>query len=98
MNEAKLWVKLIKKQKIKLDAVAPCQDDDWHEALSVACRALDISVPVILPRHERDWGEFKLTRFNADDFIEAFPYDYMEIEYINLNKPRAMSNDPRNAV
>ena len=50
------------------------------------------------PRHERDWLEFKLIRFNEDDFMEAFPYDYMEIEYINLNKPRAMSDDHRNAV
>ena len=35
-----------------------------------------------LPRHQADWDEYAMTRFRAGDFIDAFPYDSMELSYI----------------
>ena len=48
----------------------------------MADSAGDGSEPAAVPRHQADWDEYALTRFNAGDFIDAFPYDSMELSYI----------------
>ena len=61
------------------------------------CHTLDLSVPVLLPRHLRDWGEFKQVRFVAGDFMDAVIFDRMEAEYFDEAHPRGQNKDPRNA-
>ncbi len=95
--QGKIWLRLMKHQKIKQDLVLPTHKDDWQEALILACHQLDISVPVILTRHLKDWAEFAQTRFLPDDFMDHFPFDRMEVEYFEEGKRPALSQDYRNA-
>ncbi|MBR6028104.1 MAG: hypothetical protein IKP40_03365 [Clostridia bacterium] len=92
-----LWVRVIRRHKIERQTVEPCAPEEVREALTEACRKLDLSAPVWLPRHERDWRDFSQTRFSPDDFMESVPFDRLEIELIDPDAPKKKSRDPRNA-
>ncbi|MDO5022509.1 MAG: hypothetical protein Q4E07_04125 [Eubacteriales bacterium] len=96
MESERLWVKLIKRNKIAKDLLVQITSGDWSGALSEACYKLDLSVPLVIDSHKKDWQEFNLARFMPDDFMDAFDYDRMEIEGIS-DESRPMSKDPRNA-
>lgn len=96
MEEGKLWIRLVKHNRIARDLVVPCQESAWEDALREGCHALDVSVPVLLPRHLRDWAEFKQMRFVPGDFMDAVAFDRMEAEYFDLAHPRGADRDPRN--
>lgn len=83
-----IWVRLMKKTKIEQDITLPSTYEDWRDTLEEACQALDISRPIILPRHERDWLAFSQVRFLPEHFVDAFPYDRMEVEYIDPDKKK----------
>ena len=79
---AGIWVKLVRHGRTERDVVVPCARQDWEDALTEACRQLDLQRPFILPRHGRDYEQFGLTRFTQEHFIEPVRFDRMEIEYI----------------
>lgn len=93
-----LWVRLIKKTRIVRDSVVPCPTGDWRPALELACRELDLSLPVALPSHERDWQEHGRMRFLAEHFMEGVSFDRMELESFDPDDrdTRRRSEDPRN--
>ncbi len=93
-----LWVRLIKKTKIMKDSVVDFPSEDWRPALEAACRELDLSLPITLPSHERDWADYGRTRFLAEHFMESVPFDRMEIESFDPDDKdtRRQSEDPRN--
>lgn len=93
-----LWVKLINKGKITEDTVAPCPDGDWQEALREACHQLDISVPITVPKHLRDWESSRQARFLPEHFMDGLRHDRVEIEYFDpeSDSPGRRSQDPRN--
>ncbi len=93
-----LWVRLMKKTRMTGDGVAPCPDGDWKKALADACRALDLPLPILLPKHEREWADHHATRFLPEHFMESVPFDRMEIEYFDPDDrdSRRRSDDPRN--
>ena len=76
-----LWVRLMKKTRILRDLTVPCAKEDWQEALGEACKQLDLSRPVLLRKHERDWEEFSQAHFLRGDFLEDVPFDRMEVEW-----------------
>lgn len=78
-----IWVKLIRHGKITHSHVEPCEPDAWEQALTEACRRLDVPKPVVMPRHERDYAQFHQARFLPDHFMETVPFDRMEVEYID---------------
>ena len=67
---------------------APCTYETWKEALDEVCHALDISRPLIIPRHERDWEQFGLTAFLPEHFVESVHFDKMELQYIDPDKKK----------
>jgi hypothetical protein len=83
-----LWVREIKRNKIRRDVVVPCALEAWTDALAQACHDLDLQVPVILPRHERDWQEFRQARFVAEHFLEDISFDRLEAEYFDPDEKR----------
>jgi hypothetical protein len=93
-----LWVRLVKKTRIVRDSVVDCPTGDWRPALAAACRELDLSLPITLPNHVRDWESHGRTRFLAEHFMEHVPFDRMEIEYFDPDDrdTRRRSDDPRN--
>ena len=83
-----LWVRVIRKNKIIESRTAPCTYETWQQALDDICHGLDISRPVILPRHERDWEQFGLTHFLPEHFLESVHFDKLELQYIDPDKKR----------
>lgn len=95
--QGKLWVRLIRHNKIVRDATLPCDVLRWEDALRDACHGMDLSAPILLPRHLRDWDQFKLMRFLPSDFMDAVAFDRMEAEYFEEGAPKRQDRDPRNA-
>ena len=78
-----IWVRLIRKNRIENSAHVECALSDWQSALDTACHQLDIPRPLLLPRHERDWAQFRQARFLKEHFVEDVPFDRMEVEFID---------------
>ncbi len=93
-----LWVKLIDKGRLAEDRVVPCPEGDWQEALREACHALDLSMPIIVPKHLRDWEGYRQARFLKEHFMDGLRHDRMEIEYFDPEAEGGArrSQDPRN--
>ena len=78
-----IWVREMKRNKIRRDIVVPCPEGDWEEALVAACHGLDISVPLVVPRHQRDFSDFRQLRFLPEHFLESVSFDRLELEYFD---------------
>lgn len=92
-----LWLRTIRHQRMDRQHVEPCNRDDPRQALEEACRKMDISQPIWLDKHTREWEEFGQTRFLPDDFLEAVDFQRMEIEFIDPDAKKKKSADYRNA-
>ena len=88
---AGIWVKLVKHGRTVRDVTVPCVRREWEEALTEACRQLDLQRPCVLPRHEKDFEEYGLTRFLPEHFLESVSFDRMEIEYIEPDSKKTKS-------
>jgi hypothetical protein len=86
-----LWVREIKRNKIRRDIVVPCPERDWLSSLTEACRSLDISVPLVVERHGRDFQAFSQLRFLPEHFMEAVGFDRLEAEYFDPEDKRAQA-------
>ena len=93
----KLWVRIIKKHRIAQQSVLALDGENVKDRLVEICHALDISVPLWLPKHEREFAEFHRTSFNQDHFMEHVSFDRMEVELFDETTGAHKSNDPRNA-
>lgn len=77
-----MWLRLMKNNRAKGDLTVACDFERPQFALREAMQKLDLSMPVWLSRHEKDWHTFSLTRFTAEHFLEAISFDRLEISYI----------------
>jgi hypothetical protein len=91
-----LWIRLIHRHRIERQTTVPCAHSEVLDALTDACRALDVPRPFFLPKNDREWEEFSQTAFGADNFIEHINFDKMEIELIDPDKKK--NNDRRNPL
>ncbi|MDL2224872.1 hypothetical protein LJC20_01505 [Eubacteriales bacterium OttesenSCG-928-M02] len=86
----RLWAMVKKRQRMVADVVLPLDEEDaLAEPLTRVCQKLDLERPVVLPKHERDMASFHRTAFKARDFIDAFPYDSLDIVEIIEKKEDA---------
>lgn len=92
-----LWVRTIRHHKIDRQTTAPCTRFDPQDALEVACRQLDLPLPIWLDKNQREWDEFGQTRFLPDAFFESVPFERLEIEYIDPDAKKKKPTDYRNA-
>lgn len=83
----KLWIKLIKEDKIIKDVVVEKPD-----AFDYACFAdylteglfkLDEPTPVVIKNHIFDFAKFHVVRFRPSDFVETVGFDYMWVENLD---------------
>lgn len=90
-------MRLVHRGKTVRDATA-AHGGDWQEDVFAACRALDLPRPLVLPRHERDFMQFRQTRFLPEHFMESVSFDRMEVELIDgdADKQKRKNKDPRN--
>ena len=78
----RMWLRLMKNNRAKADLTVTCDFDQPQLALREAMHQMDLSMPVWLPRHQKDWQEFSLTRFTAEHFLEPVSFDRLEISFI----------------
>lgn len=46
-------------------------------------KALDLSEPIWLSKHQRELSRFRRVRFRAEDFLEPISFDWIELEIID---------------
>jgi hypothetical protein len=86
--KGRMWLRLIRNNRTRADLIVPCDFQQPQLALREAMQQLDLSMPVWLPRHQKDWQEFSLTRFTAEHFLEAVHFDRLEISFIAPEGPK----------
>ena len=59
----RLWARIIKKHRIEKQATVECAWGDAEEALTELCLEFDISRPLWLNKHCREFEEFRRTQF-----------------------------------
>ena len=83
----KLWGKIFKDNRLIKDVVI---EDDRHDtrthksfhAIDEICPQFDIAHPIWLDSTLRDFKRFNKVRFTADNFIDSYSFDYLEIHVI----------------
>ena len=73
----RIWGIMKKKQKIKREYIV--EANTLTQAVHLVCEGTDTAHPMLLPRHERDFDAFGRAVFRPDEFVEAFPFDALEI-------------------
>lgn len=92
--QGRLWARQMKGHKGVKDAVVPALRGDPLPALREAMREMDLSMPVWLPRHQKDWEQYALTRFLPEHFMESVAFDKLEVSFIfpeDYEKPKRVS-------
>ncbi|HSK69069.1 MAG TPA: hypothetical protein VLA21_07390 [Candidatus Limnocylindria bacterium] len=84
-----LWVREIRRGRIRRDLVVPCPERDFEEALREACRALDVGMPIVTDKHARDFAAFSQARFLPEHFMESISFDRLEAEYFDTEANHA---------
>ncbi len=93
---SRLWARIIKKQRIDRQATATCAFEGVQDALTELCREFDIPRPIWFDKHEREFGTFRRTQFLPEHFMEAVPFQRLEIEFLEDDGKSRRSRDPRN--
>lgn len=93
---ARLWARIISKQRISKQATVDASFEDVDDALTELCREFDIPKPLWLNKHDREYEEFRRTSFLPEHFMEDVPFQRLEIEYLDDDNRTRRSNDPRN--
>jgi len=84
----RMWGKLIKDNHLKMDTVVENNDLSLNrtkkvfDALDEMCYKFDLSKPIWLENNIEEFKRISKTRFRSDNFIDSFPYDYLEIHVI----------------
>lgn len=83
----RLWAKLYQEQHLCRDIVIENTADTNRtkkifSALEQVCYEFDLSKPIWLDSNITEFQKISKTRFNSDNFIDSFPYDYLEIHVI----------------
>ena len=81
----KIWAKVLKQHKIKLEAVRefparPSDAEDWGRMIADIAKPLDLACPVLLNKHVQELARFNRTWFTQADYIESIHFDRFELE------------------
>ena len=89
MSDYRLWGRVIRRHRIVLNETVPVEDGDIEAALVELCRLFDIPRPLQLPKHARDMEAFGRTFYAPEHFMEAVPFQRLEIELLAPEGERA---------
>ena len=83
----RLWGKLCKDNKIISDLTINDSSEETRThkvfaALTAICLGFDLPEPIWLSSNISEFRRMSRTRFKQDSFIEAIPFDYLEIQVI----------------
>lgn len=80
----KIWAKTVSGDKILREIIyenpLPTKYDNYRLWIAEICRTLDLSTPVILPAHYKNFVLFHNTRFRQDDFVDDLGADMLVVE------------------
>lgn len=80
----KIWAKIMTDGKIIRDVIynsnRPLTLKNYEGWLNDICQLLDLSTPITLPTHFRNFVNFHNTKFKASDFVESFDFDLFIVE------------------
>ncbi|MBE5742079.1 MAG: hypothetical protein E7360_02020 [Clostridiales bacterium] len=83
----KLWIKVIKDDKIVKDTVVEKFEKFEYSAfadyLSEACYTLDLATPVVIKNHIFNYAKYNVVRFLPSDFLEPVDFDYVWVENLD---------------
>ncbi len=83
----KLWIKVIKDDKIVKDTVVErAEKFDYSlfsDYLSEGCYSLDLATPVIIKNHIFNYAKYNVVRFLPSDFLEPVEFDYVWVENLD---------------
>ena len=88
ITQGRLWIRLMKKQRMQKDLLVPCRKNNVQSDLQDALLQLDIANPLWLSRHENDWEQFSMAHFKPEHFPETVDFDVMELSFIAPEKPK----------
>lgn len=83
----RLWVKIIKENRLVKDIVISDSSDKTRtykifDGLEQACVEFDLEKPIWLDSTISHFKRLSKARFNRDNFIEPIDFDYMEIQIL----------------
>ena len=83
----RFWGKIWKDNHLLRDTVTEDWSDDTRthkifHALEKICMEFDLMVPQWLDANISEFRRSSRTRFTKDNFIDDFPFDYLEIQII----------------
>lgn len=83
----RLWGKIFTENRLILDAVIEDASVDTRthkifRSIDEICVKFDISHPIWLDNNITDFKRHDKVRFTKDNFIDSFPYDYLEIQVL----------------
>lgn len=83
----RLWGKIIKENHLVKDFVVEDASEDTRthkvfRAIDELCLQFDIAHPIWLESNIKDFKRFKKVRFTSDNFIDSYPFDYLEVQII----------------
>lgn len=93
---ARLWARIIVRQRIVQQRTVPCPRDGVGSALEEICHGFDIPCPIWLNKHTHEFEAFRHTAFLPEHFMEEVPFERLEIEYLEDEGKKRRSDDPRN--
>ena len=83
----KIWAKAMQEGKIKKQLVYEREGklvySEFFVYLTEICEKLDIPTPVLMKTHIFNFAKFNHVKFASRDFVEAFEYDHLFLEYLH---------------
>ncbi len=83
----RLWGKIFSENRLVKDIVIEDTGSDTRthkifHAIDEICLKFDISHPIWLESNIKDFKRHNKVRFTADNFIDSYSFDYLEIQII----------------
>ena len=87
-DEARMWGRKMRGQRILASETLPCDPAHPQDALQEICRLLDLPRPLWLGKHDKEYDAFGRTAFTQDHFLEAIAFTRLEIELIQPDEQK----------
>ena len=93
---SRIWVKVIKKNRIDRQQEAACAWGDEREVLAEVAKRMDLPNPIWLSKHANEFETYRRTAFLPDHFIEEVDFQRLELDFLDDTDTKRRSRDPRN--
>lgn len=88
----RIWAKIILDQHImdqtvrEFTSLRSFSDSELETVIHELCQEMDLSRPILLRKHFREFQQFQRIVFKSADFMEPIDFDSFEVELIKEKK------------